>query len=386
MVLVGDSTLAARTGYADEEAVGKLPRATHAVRKADAALTVTGMATALLGGNPAFTAPADVPFTRAIEKVNLRVHLSAHSDETSALCQWHVPEAHFLESWSDARAFDGTASIVQPLIAPLYGGRSAHEVVATLSERPERSAHDLVRGNARPRLRPCSARREHRRRWRNTSRPPRTGHRDTRCRRRRPLSAGLLGAVLGMTHRGRLNVLVNTLGKPPRKLFDEFEGKFEHHSANRAHTGDVKYHMGFSADLATPGGPVHVALAFNPSHLEIVDPVVVGSVRSRQNRRGDKQRTQVLPVLLHGDAAFAGQGIVMETLQLANLPHNQVALDTARQAELAAGRHRSLDHDGRAEIASHGVDRDLHGADLMARLGPAGKNYSPSTEMTSRPL
>ncbi len=85
---------------------------------------------------------------------------------------------------------------------------------------------------------------------------------------------------------------------------------------DRAHTGDVKYHMGFSADVQTPGGPVHVALAFNPSHLEIVDPVVAGSVRSRQHRRGDKERKQVLPVLLHGDAAFAGQGVVMELLQM----------------------------------------------------------------------
>jgi 2-oxoglutarate dehydrogenase E1 component len=133
---------------------------------------------------------------------------------------------------------------------------------------------------------------------------------------RRAGGDGVKDVVLGMAHRGRLNVLINTLGKPPRKLFDEFEGKFEHASENRAHTGDVKYHMGFSADLATDGGPVHVALAFNPSHLEIVDPVVVGSVRSRQNRRGDKQRTQVLPVLLHGDAAFAGQGVVMELLQM----------------------------------------------------------------------
>jgi 2-oxoglutarate dehydrogenase E1 component len=133
---------------------------------------------------------------------------------------------------------------------------------------------------------------------------------------RRAGEQGVKDVVLGMAHRGRLNVLVNTLGKPPRKLFDEFEGKFEQVSENRAHTGDVKYHMGFSADLATDGGPVHVALAFNPSHLEIVDPVVVGSVRSRQNRRGDKQRTQVLPVLLHGDAAFAGQGVVMELLQM----------------------------------------------------------------------
>src|SRR5690606_22593309 len=115
--------------------------------------------------------------------------------------------------------------------------------------------------------------------------------------------------------RGRLNVLVNTLGKPPRKLFDEFEGKFEHNEL--AHAGDVKYHMGFSADVATPGGPVHLALAFNPSHLEIVDPVVAGSVRSRQTRRGgDAARKQVVPVLIHGDAAFAGQGVVMELFQM----------------------------------------------------------------------
>ncbi|HET6396060.1 MAG TPA: 2-oxoglutarate dehydrogenase E1 component [Pseudoxanthomonas sp.] len=120
--------------------------------------------------------------------------------------------------------------------------------------------------------------------------------------------------VIGMAHRGRLNVLVNTLGKNPRKLFDEFEGKFEHDA--RAHAGDVKYHMGFSADIATPGSPVHLALAFNPSHLEIVDPVVAGSVRSRQERRGDSERRQVLPVLIHGDAAFAGQGVVMELFQM----------------------------------------------------------------------
>src|SRR5690606_21128195 len=120
--------------------------------------------------------------------------------------------------------------------------------------------------------------------------------------------------VIGMAHRGRLNVLVNTLGKNPRKLFDEFEGKFE--QDERAHAGDVKYHMGFSADLATPGAPVHLALAFNPSHLEIVDPVVAGSVRSRQERRGDNERKQVLPILIHGDAAFAGQGVVMELFQM----------------------------------------------------------------------
>jgi len=131
---------------------------------------------------------------------------------------------------------------------------------------------------------------------------------------RRAGSDGVKDVVLGMAHRGRLNVLVNTLGKPPRKLFDEFEGKFDHDEL--AHAGDVKYHMGFSADVATPGGPVHLALAFNPSHLEIVDPVVVGSVRSRQHRRGDKARKQVLPIVIHGDAAFAGQGVVMELFQM----------------------------------------------------------------------
>ncbi|KRG43990.1 2-oxoglutarate dehydrogenase subunit E1 [Stenotrophomonas pictorum JCM 9942] len=125
---------------------------------------------------------------------------------------------------------------------------------------------------------------------------------------------GVKDVIIGMAHRGRLNVLVNTLGKNPRKLFDEFEGKFEHDE--RAVAGDVKYHMGFSADVATDGGPVHLALAFNPSHLEIVDPVVAGSVRSRQERRGDAARKQVMPILIHGDAAFAGQGVVMELFQM----------------------------------------------------------------------
>ena len=125
---------------------------------------------------------------------------------------------------------------------------------------------------------------------------------------------GVKDVVIGMAHRGRLNVLVNTLGKNPRKLFDEFEGKFEHD--DRAVAGDVKYHMGFSADVASDGGPVHLALAFNPSHLEIADPVVAGSVRSRQERRNDTARKQVMPILIHGDAAFAGQGVVMELFQM----------------------------------------------------------------------
>ncbi len=120
--------------------------------------------------------------------------------------------------------------------------------------------------------------------------------------------------VIGMAHRGRLNVLVNVIGKAPAALFSEFEGS--HLPAGKGGSGDVKYHKGYSADLATPGGVVHVALAFNPSHLEVVNAVVQGSVRARQERRGDADGVCVLPVLIHGDASFAGQGVVMETLQL----------------------------------------------------------------------
>ncbi len=120
--------------------------------------------------------------------------------------------------------------------------------------------------------------------------------------------------VMGMAHRGRLNVLINILGKQPESLFREFEGKSR---ITEGTTGDVKYHMGFSSDIPTPGGPVHVALAFNPSHLEIIDPVAEGSVRARQDRIGQEGHNRILPLLIHGDAAFAGQGVVMETLQMA---------------------------------------------------------------------
>ncbi|MFQ6021506.1 MAG: 2-oxoglutarate dehydrogenase E1 component [Acidiferrobacterales bacterium] len=120
--------------------------------------------------------------------------------------------------------------------------------------------------------------------------------------------------VLGMAHRGRLNVLVNILGKSPKELFLEFEGKYALNEQNAS--GDVKYHQGFSSDIDTPGGPVHLALAFNPSHLEIVDPMVEGSVRARQRRRDDRVGNEVLAVLVHGDAAFAGQGVVMETFNM----------------------------------------------------------------------
>jgi len=124
---------------------------------------------------------------------------------------------------------------------------------------------------------------------------------------------GVQEIVIGMAHRGRLNVLVNTLGKMPKNLFAEFD----HTAPEDLPSGDVKYHQGFSSDVPTPGGPVHLTLAFNPSHLEIVNPVVEGSVRARMDRRGDPKGLQVLPVLVHGDAAFAGQGVVMETLALA---------------------------------------------------------------------
>ncbi len=128
--------------------------------------------------------------------------------------------------------------------------------------------------------------------------------------------AGVMGVqevVIGMAHRGRLNVIVNSMGKLPADLFAEFD----HTAPEELPSGDVKYHQGFSSDVSTSGGPVHLSLAFNPSHLEIVNPVVEGSVRARMDRRNDPKGQQVLPVLVHGDAAFAGQGVVMETLALA---------------------------------------------------------------------
>jgi 2-oxoglutarate dehydrogenase E1 component len=125
---------------------------------------------------------------------------------------------------------------------------------------------------------------------------------------------GVEETIIGMAHRGRLNVLVNLLGKSPKDLFSEFEGQYD--LAKLRGSGDVKYHKGFSSDLKTGSGNVHVALAFNPSHLEVVNAVVEGSVRARQERRGDSSGDKVLPVQIHGDAAFAGQGVIMETLQL----------------------------------------------------------------------
>ena len=153
-------------------------------------------------------------------------------------------------------------------------------------------------------------------------------------------SHGAKEVVIGMAHRGRLNLLVNTLGKNPQDLFDEFDGKatFDHH-------GDVKYHQGFSSNIATPGGEVHLAMAFNPSHLEIVSPVVEGSVRARQDRRSDPSGDRVVPISIHGDAAFAGQGVVMETFQMSQtrayktggtihiVVNNQVGFTTSRRED-----------------------------------------------------
>ena len=151
-------------------------------------------------------------------------------------------------------------------------------------------------------------------------------------------SYGTQEIVIGMAHRGRLNVLVNTFGKNPRDLFDEFEGK----QVEGLSSGDVKYHQGFSSNVMTPGGEVHLALAFNPSHLEIVSPVVEGSVRARQDRRQDATGDKVLPISIHGDAAFAGQGVVMETFQMSQtrayktggtihiVINNQVGFTTSR--------------------------------------------------------
>ncbi|KWQ06003.1 2-oxoglutarate dehydrogenase subunit E1 [Acinetobacter harbinensis] len=125
-------------------------------------------------------------------------------------------------------------------------------------------------------------------------------------------SVGCKEVVIGMPHRGRLNLLVNIMGKNPADLFGEFEGK----SIHKKGSGDVKYHQGFSSNVMTPGGEVHLALAFNPSHLEIVGPVVEGSVRARQVRRKDIGGDDVLPIIVHGDAAFAGQGVNQETFQM----------------------------------------------------------------------
>ena len=163
-------------------------------------------------------------------------------------------------------------------------------------------------------------------------------------------SGGSLGVdevVVGMAHRGRLNMLVNTLGKAPSMLFAEFEGK----KKSDLTAGDVKYHMGFSSDVSTPGGPCHLTLAFNPSHLEIVNPVVEGSVYARQVRRGEGSKAKVMPVLIHGDSAVAGQGVNQEMLNFAQtrgygtggtlhiVVNNQVGFTTSDPRDYRTGHY-----------------------------------------------
>lgn len=160
-------------------------------------------------------------------------------------------------------------------------------------------------------------------------------------------SAGVVETVIGMAHRGRLNVLVNLMGKQPAELFEEFEGRYTPGFGS----GDVKYHQGFSSNLMTPGGEMHLALAFNPSHLEISAPVVEGSVRARQDRRNDEDGNKVLPINVHGDAAFAGQGVVMETFQMSQtrgfrtggtihvIINNQIGYTISNREDARSTRH-----------------------------------------------
>lgn len=160
-------------------------------------------------------------------------------------------------------------------------------------------------------------------------------------------SYGVKEVVIGMAHRGRLNTLVNILGKSPAELFDEFDGKKMFADGS----GDVKYHQGFSSNVMTPGGEVHLAMAFNPSHLEIVSPVVEGSVRARQDRRDDEKGESVLPISIHGDSAFAGQGVVMETFQMSQtrayktggtlhiVINNQVGFTTSKREDTRSAEY-----------------------------------------------
>ncbi len=160
-------------------------------------------------------------------------------------------------------------------------------------------------------------------------------------------SRGSKEIIIGMAHRGRLNVLVNLFGKVPQELFNEFAGIHKDFDGS----GDVKYHQGFSSDIQTAGGPLHIALAFNPSHLEIVSPVVEGSVRARQERRKDQSLNQVIPIIIHGDSAFTGQGVVMETFNMSQtrgyktggtihiVVNNQVGFTTSRSDDVRSTRY-----------------------------------------------
>lgn len=161
--------------------------------------------------------------------------------------------------------------------------------------------------------------------------------------------SGVQEIVIAMAHRGRLNVLVNILGKPLQQLFDEFEGK--HAESQGVLSGDVKYHKGYCADIKTKESLIHLSLAYNPSHLEIVSAVVEGSARARQERRGDRQRDQVVPLLIHGDASFSGQGVVMETLNMSQtrghttggtihlIINNQIGFTTSNPSDSRSTRY-----------------------------------------------
>ena len=127
---------------------------------------------------------------------------------------------------------------------------------------------------------------------------------------------GVKEIKIGMAHRGRINMLVNVLGQPSKDLFSEFDGTKDYGMTS----GDVKYHRGYSSDIMTASGPLHLTLAFNPSHLEFINPVVMGSTRACQEHHygNDGDDDYAMAVMIHGDAAFAGQGVVMETLAMAN--------------------------------------------------------------------
>ncbi len=180
-------------------------------------------------------------------------------------------------------------------------------------------------------------------------------------------AAGIVEVVIGMAHRGRLNVLVNIFGKNPAELIQEFAGNNNQQQSSAS--GDVKYHQGFSSNVLTPGGEIHLALAFNPSHLEIVAPVVSGSVRARQDRRRDFHRLKVLPVVLHGDAAFAAQGVVMETFQMSGtrahhiggtvhiVINNQIGFTTANPLDARSTQYCSdIAHAVRAPVLHVNAD------------------------------
>lgn len=159
---------------------------------------------------------------------------------------------------------------------------------------------------------------------------------------------GVREATLGLSHRGRLNIMINTLGKSPSDLFKEFAGQS---LITNDYSGDVKYHQGFSTELSFDGHDMHIALSFNPSHLEIIGPVIHGSTRARKDKLGDQKGSTVLPMIIHGDAAISGQGVVMETLNMSRTPdygvggtihivlNNQIGFTTSKSEEARSTRY-----------------------------------------------